>query len=86
MQAYPISASKTSLAPARLRKIVQSGCGKLAREVRVESSANHQMVVHVVAAPAKEQPTLPTAAQEIRQHGLGRIVYRFEVANFEPLL
>jgi hypothetical protein len=40
---------------AQLRKAVQKGCGKLAREVRVEKGKENQFMVHVVGYRETEQ-------------------------------
>jgi hypothetical protein len=48
------------VSPAHLRTIVQKGCGKLAREVRVEKGKEGQLMVHVVGNRESEQQLIAT--------------------------
>jgi hypothetical protein len=44
--------------PAHLVQLVQKACGKLASQVRVQSDACHQMVVHVTGSSSAQDPLI----------------------------
>jgi hypothetical protein len=44
--------------PAQMVQLVQKACGKLASQVRVQSDARHQMVVHVSGSSSAHDPLI----------------------------
>jgi hypothetical protein len=49
-----------AVAPAHLRTVIQKGCGKLAREVRVEKGKEGHLMVHVIGYRESEQQLIAT--------------------------